>query len=225
MKFEIVDRSEAHNRVFWAIADALDSDKAVLWLASGGSNIDGEVEIMRRLREERPNELTNLTVLLMDERYGQAGHADSNYKIMTNKGFDPGAARFGDLLAGNLNLEMTTQMFGKLLEEAFDQADIVIGLFGMGADGHTAGIKPESPGALDPEQPAVGYRAADFERITLTPKMIRRIDQIFLLAYGSDKKPALEKLKSQNIALARMPAQVLKEIDGSIVYNDQVKGD
>lgn len=225
MKFEKIDRAEASNRVFWAIADALDGGKAVLWLVSGGSNIDSEVKIMTRLRQEKSQSLSELTVLLMDERYGESGHKDSNYKIMTDKGFDAGAARFGDLLAGNLNLELTAREFGKLLEEAFEQADVVIGLFGMGADGHTAGIKPNSPGAQDPEEPAVGYEAADFQRITLTPKLIRRIDQAFLLAYGADKKPALEKLMNKDVDLAEMPAQILKQVENAVTYNDQVEGE
>jgi hypothetical protein len=45
----------------------------------------------------------------------------------------------------------------------------------------------------------------------------------YLLAYGEDKRPALENLKTE-LPPNQQPAQILKDIAEAYVYNDQVGG-
>jgi hypothetical protein len=49
-------------------------------------------------------------------------------------------------------------------------------------------------------------------------KTIRNINIAYTFAFGESKKEIVEKLKNENISLAEMPAQILKEIPESYLY-------
>lgn len=196
----------------------LSSGKKVLWLLSGGSNIHSGVTSMQNL----PDEVTkNLTVMLMDERYGVVGHSDSNDAQLAKAGFDPKQSKYIRILQPNTSFEATRVRFEIEAKAAFADNDIVIGLFGLGADGHTAGILPYSP-AVDSPDFVAAYSSSPYQRLTLTDHALKRISVAYLLAYGADKQPALELLSTKLIPYSEQPVQLIKEIPEAYVFNDQI---
>jgi len=186
----------------------------VLWLVSGGSSMAIALEAANKIANMP---LYNLTVSLADERFGDPGHPNSNWQQLQAGGFSlPGANLYPILGSGDL--EKSTAKFAAFLEENLSQAGFKIGLFGMGADGHTAGILSGSP-AINSVSMAIHYKAPDFERITMTPSAIRRLDEAVLYAIGENKKTALENL-AEDLPVAKQPAQALKQAGNLIVYND-----
>lgn len=199
---------------------ALRAGQKVLWLVPGGSNIPISVEVMATL----PTSRQNLTVALTDERFGPSGHPDSNWQQLKDSGFQLGsAAGLPVLAAGELSLEDTAQTYENSIQEAFGEADIVIGQFGIGADGHIAGIKPGSPAASSRAWIS-GYQWDDFTRITLTFDALAEVDAAYAFVFGASKAAALEKLQSQDLPLVTQPAQILKQLKEAYVYNDSVGG-
>lgn len=205
-----------------SIRHALRQNEHVLWLVSGGSNIPVEIAVMRQLREDCPELLDDLMVLPMDERYGPSGHQNSNYQQMLEAGFAPGDAHWYDVLIDDLPLAETVDYYVDLAEETFGVASYVIGTFGMGADGHTAGILPRSPAAFDTEAVVVGYTGPDHVRMTLTQSVLVRCNEAFLLAYGETKQDALHNLEAAEHSIDDMPAQILHHIENVTVYNDSI---
>jgi 6-phosphogluconolactonase/glucosamine-6-phosphate isomerase/deaminase len=199
--------------------------KRVVWLLSGGSNIPLAVAAMQQIQEE----LTpKLTIIPMDERYGPVGHTDSNIRQLFDAGFDPKQAMFIPVLRG-VPLTDTINLFARHLRQPLDhrnkypESNIIIGQFGVGPDGHTAGILPHSPAAEETTALAVGYQASDFMRITLTFSVLRQVDVAFGFAYGPVKRAALQQLRDSNLLLVDQPAQILKVIPEACVYNDQLE--
>ena len=204
-----------------AIANRLNSelsnDKKVLWLVSGGSNIQLAVEIMKQI----PDDLSwNLTISLIDERFGEVGHADSNWQQLLDAGIDFKQAKAIPILDGSKNLNQNADNYEKKFREMLTENDVKIGLFGMGADGHTSGILPETVAARETtdDKLIVGYQDK-FARITTTFVAIKKLDETFLVAFGADKKPAMEDLKTE-IPLEKQPAQILKQISETTVFSD-----
>ena len=195
----------------------LDNGERVLWLIPGGSSI--EVAILTA--EQLTADLSNLTVSLTDERYGPVGHADSNWRQLQAAGLKLPGAKLQPVLNGE-SLERTTASYCEFLQTNFDQADYAIGLTGIGIDGHTVGIKPHSP-ALESQQLVCGYQAEDYQRLSITPKAIRHLDEMIVYAVGQEKWPVLEALK-QNLAINEQPAQILKQVPKLIIFND-LKGE
>ena len=196
----------------------LASGKKVLWLLSGGSNVHSGVLAMQDI----PEDLTkNLTVMLMDERYGVVGHDDSNDEQLLKAGFDQKLCRYIHVLQDNTSFEATRDHFEDEAKAAFSENEIIIGLFGLGADGHTAGILPYSA-AVDSPDFVAAYASPPYQRLTLTDHALKRVNVAYLLAFGPDKEPALELLASKMIPYAEQPVQLIKEIPEAYVFNDQV---
>ena len=192
--------------------------KNVLWLVTGGSNIPLSVAVMAQL----PYELTkHLTIMLTDERYGEVGHADSNAFQLENRGFQPMQATFIPVLCAGLSLEKTSQRYGRKFAEAVGQADVTIGQFGIGADGHIAGILPGSD-AVSSIDWACGYNTQQYRRVTLTPTALLRVTAAYAFVFGMDRHPALERLVSTTASIDEQPAQLLRQLPEAYVYNDHI---
>jgi 6-phosphogluconolactonase/glucosamine-6-phosphate isomerase/deaminase len=192
----------------------LKKGQSVLWLVTGGSAIEVAVKTAGLLGDI---DLGGLHVALTDERYGPVSHADSNWQQLINAGFKLPGAQLQPVLEG-ADMPQTTAAYDDYLRNQLDQADFSLGLFGMGADGHCAGILPASP-AVGSKDYASSYQGPDFKRITMTPLAIAKLDQAVLYAVGKSKIPALQQLQ-QSVPLGVMPAQALKRAGELIVYND-----
>lgn len=196
----------------------LQAGQQVLWLVPGGSNVPLSVQVMAQLAEEQT---AQLTILLSDERFGPVGHADSNLQQLTNAGFQSKRATIVPVLAAGFGLEETRQRYDQAVQAALDRADTIIGQFGMGEDGHIAGILPGSP-AVSSADLVAAYEAPPLTRITLTPKALQDVTAAYLCAFGAAKRPALENLQSHTLSLVEQPAQLLKQLPEAYVYNDQI---
>lgn len=217
----VLDDSPAQGagRLRVEITDLLEAGKKVLWLVSGGSNVQVCANVMEGLAEVADQ---NLAVMLMDERYGEAGHADSNWQQLKQAGFAFDKVRALPVLEQGLTREETAQAYARLAEREFAAADVVIALFGMGPDGHTSGILPNSPAATDEKIWAVDYDGGEHQRVTLSFFALAQIDVAYAFIFGANKKIALEQLMGEDLSLAEQPAQILKAIERVYVYNDQI---
>lgn len=222
MKFVREGREVAAIAVSERIVAELAAGRLVLWLVCGGSNIETEVEIMKQVRQAGQN-VDALTILPMDERYGKPGHPDSNHQQLLDKHFDPDIAAWYDVLAKNLPLADTVDYYAHLAENAFASVNTVVGVFGMGDDGHTAGVKPHSPALQDAAATVVGYDSPPFIRLTLTPRELVKADYAFVLAYGDEKAGALKRLQANDEPLEKLPAKLLYDVPEVYVFNDQVE--
>ncbi|MGH7234579.1 MAG: 6-phosphogluconolactonase, partial [Candidatus Saccharimonadales bacterium] len=197
---------------------------STLWLVPGGSNIALAVAVMERLSDELTQDLT---IALSDERFGPYNHPDSNWTQLKRFGFEPKKARVIETLIQGDNSDMATvvQRYNAEIDDALDNVTTAIGLFGMGIDGHIAGILPGSPATNEQDYATVtGYSATPFNRITITFPAIRRLKTAFLIAMGEDKRSQLERLIAQDVPLNIQPAQIIKQVSEAYVYNDQVGG-
>ena len=196
----------------------LTDDEKVTWLIPGGSGLDTAVAIMNELIDTGVS-LEKLSITLTDERYGEPGHENENWKQLLDKGFTSGKAKTYRVLQQGLSLEETTGAFADTLQKLITDADFAIAMFGVGADGHVAGIKPGSP-STQSEKWACGYEWEDFTRITATPTAIQSLDEAAVYAVGAEKAPALHVLAHETKAIDEQPAQILKQIPACTLFTD-----
>jgi 6-phosphogluconolactonase/glucosamine-6-phosphate isomerase/deaminase len=195
----------------------LTAGKRVLWFVTGGSNIPAAVEIMEHI----PRPLTNLlSITLTDERYGEPGHDDSNWQQLMAVGFQGKEAVLLPILISGASLEEVTARFDELLTKQIAESDVVVGLFGMGTDGHIAGILPDTK-ATKARGLAVGYETEQFARVSITFAAFEQLNAAYVFAFSSAKTAALAALAEKR-SLTEQPAQILKRIPEAYVYNDSV---
>lgn len=199
------------------LSDTLKTSK-VLYLITGGSNADIEIEILNGVNSEVTE---NLFILLADERYGPSNHQDSNYTQLINKGFNVKNATFVNLLSDNLGPEETLQLYTDIYKYYKGEADVVIAQLGIGSDGHIAGVLPNSPG-VNSSEIATYYESTPYQRLTLSLETLKDIDKAFVFCFGEDKKDALTKLEEGSLDKNTLPSIILKDLADVIVYNDQI---
>jgi 6-phosphogluconolactonase/glucosamine-6-phosphate isomerase/deaminase len=205
-----------------------------LFLVSGGSTADTAVDVCRKLLERFPNGTNKLktlfTLSLIDERFGSDGHQDSNWKLLVDRGLEtenfrtfpvltlsnPGPEDFGAAVA-----RFNSFLRGAVLKSARKELYIVT-LFGIGSDGHTAGILPGSPASrmeTSNDTYATGYQEERFKRITITPSFFPNIDCAVVYAAGPSKQPALNELLHEGPA-EQLPARFLKLAKETLIFTD-----
>ncbi len=196
------------------IKEQLAAGKRVLWLVPGGSSIAAAAEVSKRL-SGMP--LENLTVTLTDERYGEVGHPDSNWKQLADAGFSLPGATLRPVLTGK-DLPATIAEWAVALGQALQAADYALGFFGIGPDGHIAGVLPDSP-AVTEVALAAGYDGGAFQRITATPPAIVQLDEAVAFATGEAKWPVFDQLDT-DLPLDQQPAQILRQTPKATLFND-----
>ncbi len=212
MKFVYASPQEAAAEIIETFTESMGYG-SVLLLVSGGSNIDVAVTVRNSIK------LTNhVTVGLIDERYGPPGHADSNWTQLLDAGFDTRHVHLLPVMIDDRPIADAALNYRERLEDAMSKHDTVIGIFGIGADGHTAGILPNSP-ALESHEIVTYFNGPDFQRITITPAVMPLFNAAYLVSYSASKHEQIKRLHD-TLTPAEQPAQVLKQIPNVVVFTD-----
>lgn len=194
---------------------ALNANRSVVWLVSGGSCIPIAVQARELLGQL--DELAHLSVIVMDERYGEIDHAGSNSMQLKKAGFDMRGLHYYEVLQGE-SIEKTTVQFAQTLETLQENEAVVIGLFGMGADGHTSGLLPGNP-VMDSTAFTGFFDGHDYPRITTTPAFIRGITEATLYAVGESKWPALSQMQQPG-PVEDLPVRTLRGCSRLTIFSD-----
>lgn len=226
------ERDVVQNQIASRITAELAQDKSVLLLLSGGSSALIGALVIEALRES-PNlnqkQLKDkLTVSLVDERFGPEGHGESNWRLLLENSFDPLSVRSVPLLEGQgdstEDFEKTSARFSRLIAHAVKSHKegnlFITAIFGIGQDGHTAGILPESPAALlshDGNEWVWSYESARYRRITIAPAFFSHIDFAAAWVDNPDKRKAIEDVQL-SLSSVQEPAQLLKRCSETIVF-------
>ena len=200
-------------RILGHLADS----RRVLWLISGGSCIEVAAEAARAIASSG-QQLKNLTISLIDERYGPPGHANSNWAQLQAAGLHLPGATLHPVLTG-ADQPATAAAFAEFLADQFAAADFRLGLLGIGPDGHTSGILPHSP-AVTASGLAFAYDGPDFRRITTTADALAHLDEAVVYVVGQRKWPLLDRLET-DLPVADQPAQLLKTIPKLTIFTDR----
>lgn len=156
---------------------------------------------------------------MVDERYGEPMHENSNEKMLRDTGlfryFQMRNIPFYPILSGVTRIE-TADQYDQAVRSLQAQYQKHVAILGIGMDGHTAGIPAIS--ANSELQMANGERLPDWfvdlqersknrmvidyddqggfykERITMTFQGLMMMDLFIVLVFGKDKKMALELL-------------------------------
>jgi 6-phosphogluconolactonase/glucosamine-6-phosphate isomerase/deaminase len=194
----------------------LNRNETVLWLIPGGSAIAIAVEVAKRIANN-PN-LSNLSVTLTDERYGNPGHADENWQQLNKAGLALDGAALYPVLHGEDGLT-TAHTYATTLATLLDAADYSVGLFGIGADSHIAGIKPASD-AVDTHELTSYYIGEDFERVTISFEVMKQLNEVLVAASGEQKFPTIRAILHETYPLDERPAHILQTLSNVSLFTE-----
>lgn len=183
-----------------------------LVLLSGGTSPDLLYKLIAENQSLRPG-----AVALIDERYGVPMHNNSNEKRIAETGIidylNKERIPFYRVLVGK-DMENTAKEYEQTIEELFKKFPQKIAVMGIGADGHTAGIKPDLE--YDHSKLVISFddvNGSFGKRVTLTFEALDQIDEFVILALGESKKEALGKMFTSSDK-QKLPASFYNECFG-----------
>ena len=197
--------------------------RQILLMISGGTNLSVAVQALSQLTEE---ELSHITVAQVDEKYLPVGDPDSTWQqfIQTFGGIESLAGTLPILHEGNSFSEAVNN-YDLELTTLIHESDYSLAMVGMMPDGGIGGMKPMSADKFQlffNDDFVAGYKADDYERITMTDYGLKVVHDIVVYACGPEKQEALEKMK-QHIPVHNHPAQLLKVYDRVTLYTSNTK--
>ncbi len=210
---------------------SLHINKPVLFLVAGGSSLDVLEYILPEFIPE------NLTITVTDERFTD-DMDQNNFDVLQSTKFYSDVSEVESsvintaVFAGD-DLDFHAARFEKNLREwiaEFPNGKI-IALYGIGADGHTAGIIPHVyEGDLFEQKfnsdslVATVLDKAELggfpERVTTTFSFMKKVHFPIFYAKGEGKRIALQNALKDDTKLSDTPAHIIKELKGAILFTD-----
>ncbi len=115
--------------------------------------------------------------------------------------------------------ELTLRKFFELKPGEFPRFDLI--LLGIGPDGHTASLFPESAALQEKSRLVVANWVEKFKtnRITFTLPVLNAARSVAFLVSGTDKAPALHAvLEDESAPADRYPAKLVRPSEGKLLW-------
>lgn len=167
-----------------------------------------------------PEELAPWHLWFGDERCVPPDHPDSNFRMVRESGLVARvpAAHVHRLLGEAPDPRAEAERYGHELTRVLGQPprlDAV--LLGMGADGHTASLFPDTQALRETSWVAVGAAPGPpITRLTLTLATLAEARAVIFLVAGEDKAPAL--LRALRALPVPPPAGLVRPREGTVTW-------
>jgi 6-phosphogluconolactonase/glucosamine-6-phosphate isomerase/deaminase len=164
-------------------------------------------------------------VALIDERFGEKFHENSNETMVKQSGlvsylFSHGIRVYPILTDKPIPIEQSAEKYDEQVRSLFAQFPQSVGILGVGLDGHTAGLPANSNIWKQPQMQDKNSFVTYFndnggfykQRITMTFLGLSMLDFYVVLVFGENKKKALELLLKDGPE-EEVPARFFKRPD------------
>jgi 6-phosphogluconolactonase/glucosamine-6-phosphate isomerase/deaminase len=191
----VKNRDEGNFKAHELLKDLIDN--ASFLVLSGGTSPD-----YRKIIVE-PSDISVEAVCLADERFGLPLHENSNELLLEDSGlvkyFEKWGIDFYKILEGQ-TFKKTMRDYNIVISQLFKKFKKKIGIMGIGANLHTAGIFPGSQ-AVRSKNYVIGQEVSDKfpKRITLTVKALEEFTNFIILMFGKEKQPLLRRLLERGV--------------------------
>jgi 6-phosphogluconolactonase len=216
---------EAATRIARVLRTSIARNGRVALALSGGNTPRDAYGLLAR---ESGLDWTKVDVFQVDERAVPPTNPRSNWAmldaaLLKPTGIAPG--RTHRMRAEETDRDAVARDYQRIIEtrvevDADGIASIDVVVLGVGEDGHTASLFPRDP-VVDVTDRLVASVAAKGDRearITLTSPALEHARQIFLIAVGSAKRDALERVWATQGDVHETPARVVRGCRGAVTW-------
>jgi 6-phosphogluconolactonase len=192
---------------------------------AGGNTPRRVYELLATERFKHRVEWSQVDLFFGDERCVPPDHPDSNYAMAYEALLSKVAIPATNVhrIIGEGNPQESAQLYENQLRTFFAGAswprfDLV--LLGMGEDGHTASLFPDSE-ALSEKSKWVAvtrHEALRQDRITLTVPVFNQARRVIFLIRGKEKAQRLKDVLHPQPGSGLVPAQAIQPFDGSLEW-------
>ncbi len=229
MKIEILTKNNfatfAARRVLSIIEKCVDTSNHCSVALSGGKTPISVFKEMVNLQAEFDINWRRVFFFWGDERMVDAQSENNNaYKAQQNLLDHLPVPSFNifpfrtDLTMADAATDMEEKLRNHLEVLSTNSIDLV--LLGLGEDGHTLSLFPNSYALKIRDQWTYGYKASPTlgERLTLLPEVVNNAEYVIFLVNGSNKAPMVQKVLYSKYDPDTTPAQVIRPITGNLEW-------
>ena len=180
---------------------------------SGGST----PKITYSLLKNDIQDLSKIIFWTVDERWVPRDDEYSNQKML-NSIFADSTAKILEVEYSGLSAERDANKYASKLENNITNFDTVI--LGVGEDGHIASLFPDTVAVNDTENFYVSNEVNILSkwRVTATFKLLKEVDNVYLLVTGNNKKEILKSIMNNGNTSAN---KLINERKKTILITDQ----
>jgi len=211
---QLVD--EAADMIVAAALEAVDQGRLFSLFLSGGSTPKALFERLAGDDYRRQIDWRAVQIYFGDERCVPPDSSLSNYAMAKSSLLDRVPIDPSNVfrMKGELNPQLAAKEYGQLLRDQFQDEGPDVLLLGMGDDGHTASLFPQTA-ALDETSHRCVANHVPYDyipkgtnwRITLTYPFINRSRQVLILVTGKAKQQRLREVIEGDRDVKRLPIQ------------------
>jgi 6-phosphogluconolactonase len=209
--------------------DAISARGAFYTALSGGHTPELFFQRLASTTEAPSLPWEKIHVFWVDERYVPPDSQASNYRLaaetfLTKIAIPPAnvhriPTEYGDIEQAVRTYEETIREVFGLREGAMPQFDFIV--LGMGSDGHTGSLFPDSYAAYDTDDLACAVYVTDdtkLNRITLTRSVLLAARRLVVLVSGREKAQTLQEVLTGEPDEARFPIHVLWPVRDRVTW-------
>ncbi|MBI5761822.1 MAG: 6-phosphogluconolactonase [Planctomycetales bacterium] len=224
--------SQAAAESFVEIAQAAIAERGRFTVAlAGGSTPKRLYELLAEPPYRDRVDWSRVVIFFGDERCVPPDHADSNFRmakeIMMIRLSSLSAQQVHRMQAERADLDVAADDYAALIAHAWhvsswtgDPPAIDLVLLGMGADGHTASLFPNTAALDEQDRWVVANPVPQLGtfRVTLTAPLLNAARQVMFLVAGQDKAAALADVLEGSVDLQRLPSQLIRPTAGGLTW-------
>jgi 6-phosphogluconolactonase len=208
---------EAARALVERAADAISQRGRFAVALAGGSTPKSTYEILARDHADAVD-WPNVHVFFGDERTVPPDHEDSNYRTAKEALLDHVPVGSVHPMRGELPPEEAASYYEEALRSFFREDPPVLDLvmLGIGGDGHTASLFPETSALEVTDRLVVANPVPrlDTTRITLTAPVLNAARAVYFLVAGEGKAEALKEILEGDADPREYPARLVQPAGG-----------
>src|SRR3954452_3621314 len=189
---------EAARRVVLAAHAAIELNDEFSLVLSGGSTPKALYQLLASDPYRDQIDWTKVHIYFGDERCVPPDHSDSNYRMArdTLLGKTPIPGDNVYRMRGESDPNEAAIEYGRMLKEHFGDGGPDLVLLGMGDDGHTASLFPQTEALKETKHRCVANHVPKFNvfRITMTAPFINRADSVLVMVSGKTKSARVQEV-------------------------------
>jgi 6-phosphogluconolactonase/glucosamine-6-phosphate isomerase/deaminase len=179
----------------------------------------------------------HVTLAMVDDRFSRELDINNSHLLQATDFYNESINADAYFISTEVWNEQTPEELAKRFEHGLRQwrkefpKGVVIAVFGMGEDGHTAGMIPDEDYVFtelfeNTGKWVVGYSTQNneyHERVTITMPFIReQVNHTVVFISGEKKRVAFDRLVAENGNLEETPARILCELKNVEIFTDIV---
>jgi 6-phosphogluconolactonase len=218
--------AEGAERFATAYAEVVASRGSFSVALSGGSTPKAMHAILAAESYKSRIDWTKVHVFFGDERCVPPDHKDSNYRMALETLLSKVPIPLDNIyrMEGELDPHDAAAKYEEQLREYFDAAGgFDLCYLGMGDDGHTLSLFPNTPAIDETKKLCVAQHVAksttgDSWRITLTAPFVNRSHRVLFLVAGVNKSKALTEVLEGDRDVHTYPSQLIAPEQGQLTF-------